>query len=154
MANARIGSHPSHGFQVAETIDTTSKQLTWNDSGKVFMCVQNGTADVEVYLPKLSTEIAGWHAKFILKTAAANDFFITAFGSAAAGSTSSDSDTIMMQAVFQNEDDAGLFASAADTVQFVGGASEAGNTVEISTDGTSWYGFGWARQVEDILAPN
>ncbi len=154
MANARIGSHPSHGYQVVETIDTTAKQLEWKDSGKIFMCVQNGTADVEIFLPKLTTEIAGWHAKFVLKTAAANDFFITAFGSAAGGSTDSDSDTIMMQAVFRDEDDAGLFVTAADTAQFVGGQADSGATIELFTDGTSWYGFGWARQAEDILGPN
>lgn len=154
MANARIGSHPSHGFQVVEQIDTTGKQLEWKDSGKVFMCVQNGTADVEIFLPQLSTEIAGWQAKFFLKTAAANDFFITAYGSSGTSDVSTgDSDKILLTSTFSTEDDAGVFATAADSIQFVGGQSEASNFVEVITDGTSWYAFGYARAAEDILAP-
>ena len=34
MANVKIGSHPSHGYQVAEAI-TKAKQLDGSDSGKV-----------------------------------------------------------------------------------------------------------------------
>ena len=135
MANARIGSHPSHGYQLAETIDTTSKQLTWNDSGKVFYCVQNGTADVEVYLPKLSTEIAGWQAKFILKTSAANDFWVTAFGSSSGGSTSGDSDTIVTVEL----GDTNTSDLAADSLKMVGGSAVAGDSIDICTDGTKWY---------------
>ena len=56
MANARIGSHPSHGYQVVETVDTT-KQLDRNDSGKLFML--NNSSSFTINLPKLSTEIAG-----------------------------------------------------------------------------------------------
>ena len=41
MANAQIGSHPSFGEQIVESIDTTGKQLVANDSGKIFMCDQN-----------------------------------------------------------------------------------------------------------------
>ena len=81
MANVKIGSHPSHGESVVEQIDTTGKQLTRSDSGKIFMCIQNSTADVVCYLPQLSTDMAGWNAKFVVKTASSKDFAIVAYGS-------------------------------------------------------------------------
>ena len=37
MANARIGSNPSYGYQLVESIDTTAKQLVRSDSGKVIV---------------------------------------------------------------------------------------------------------------------
>ena len=77
MANALIGSHPSHCFQVVEKLDS-NKQLTRSDSGKLFM-VEQQTSEVEVNLPKISTEIAGWHAKFILTATSDADFHISAF---------------------------------------------------------------------------
>jgi len=46
MANAKIGSYSSYGYSFVESIDTTNKQLTPGDSGKIWMCDQNGTADV------------------------------------------------------------------------------------------------------------
>ena len=64
MANIRIGSHSSHNYQVAEKI-TEAKQLNWSDSGKVFF-VEQGSGTYVINLPKLSEEICGWQAKFIL----------------------------------------------------------------------------------------
>ena len=149
MANARIGSHPSHGYCIVETLDTTLKQLGSGDSGKVFMCVQNGSADVEVFLPKLSTDIAGWQAKFVLKTAAANDVFITAFGSSAAGSTAEDSDSI----IALEEADTNTVSAAADAIGFVGGSATAGDWCELMTDGTSWYSHQHASADAGSSAP-
>ena len=128
MANARIGSHPSHGYQMVETIDTTAKQLEWKDSGKIFMCVQNGTADVEIFLPKLTTEIAGWHAKFIAAAAnGAHTITITAGGASTAF--------------------AGVTLQAGDTVEHTGTASaviaasdfKLGDFFEVMFDGTKFH---------------
>lgn len=135
MANARLGSHPSHGYTIVEYIDTTLKQLKSNDSGKVFMCVQNSSADVEIFLPEISTGIVGWHAKFVIAKASSNDFFITAFGSSAAGSTSGDSDSI----VALEEGDTNSVLTAADAIQFVASATTHGDWCEVFTDGKKWY---------------
>ena len=97
MANGIIGNHPSHCFQQVESIDTTGKQLTHADSGKIFMCDQNASAQVEVFLPKISTNIAGWYSKFILRTPSSNNFKIIPNGGVSAGGTSTDDDKIYFQ---------------------------------------------------------
>ena len=135
MANALIGNHPSHSYQLVESLDTTDKQLTPADSGKIFMCDQNSTADVVCYLPQLSTNIAGWHAKFVMRTVSSKDFAIVAYGSAHGGSTSGDSDTI----VYLEEADANTTVAAADAIEFTESASTAGDWCEIFTDGSKWY---------------
>ena len=134
MANALIGNHPSHSYQLVESLDTTDKQLTPADSGKIFMCDQNSTADVVCYLPQLSTNIAGWHAKFVMRTVSSKDFAIVAYGSAHGGSTSGDSDTI----VYLEEADANTTVAAADAIEFTESASTAGDWCEIFTDGSKW----------------
>ena len=135
MANIKIGSHPSYGYQTVEAIDTTSKQLLPSDSGKIFMCDQNSTADVVCFLPQISTNIAGWHAKFVLRTAAGNDFHICAYGNAAAGGTSGDNDTI----VYLEQATGASTAASADVIQFTATNAAVGNYCDIFTDGTSWY---------------
>ena len=135
MANAKIGSHPSFSLQVVESIDTTAKQLVPADSGKVFMCDQNSTADVVCFLPQISTSIAGWHAKFVMRSVSSKDFAIVAYGSAHAGATAGDSDTI----VYLEEADANTTDAAADAIEFTESASTAGDWCDIFTDGSKWY---------------
>ena len=135
MANVKIGSHPSYGYKVVEAIDTTSKQLLPGDSGKIFMCDQNSTADVVCFLPQISTKVAGWHAKFVMRTVSSKDFAIVAYGSLHAGSTAGDSDTI----VYLEEADANTTVAAADAIEFTESASTAGDWCEIFTDGSKWY---------------
>ena len=135
MANARIGSHPSYGYQLVESIDTTAKQLVRGDSGKVFMCDQNSTADCVCFLPQISTDISGWHAKFVMRTVSSKDFAIVAYGSAHAGATTGDSDTI----VYLEEADANTTEAAADAIEFTQSASTAGDWCEVFTDGSKWY---------------
>ena len=135
MANVKIGSHPSHGYSVVEAIDTTAKQLINQDSGKIFMCDQNSTADCVCYLPKISVGIAGWHAKFVMRTVSSKDFAIVAYGSLHAGSTDGDSDTI----VYLEEADANTTDAAADAIEFTESASTAGDWCEVFTDGSKWY---------------
>ena len=135
MANVKIGSHPSYGYSVVEAIDTTSKQLASNDSGKIFMCDQNSTADCVCFLPQISVGIAGWHAKFVMRTVSSKDFAIVAYGSQPGGSTAGDSDTI----VYLEEADANTTVDGADAIEFTESASTAGDWCEIFTDGSKWY---------------
>lgn len=157
MANAKIGSHPSYGYQLVQTLDT-SVQLTPSDSGKLFMCVQNGSADVIVKLPSLSAGIAGWNAKFILKTSAANDFGIVGYNSDAevgsAGSSGENDKINLYTNATLATGDAATVADGADIIYFVASVSEPGNMIEIQTDGTMWYAYAICRDVADILAEN
>jgi len=135
MANGKIGSHPSHGYSLVESIDTTAKVLTPRDSGKIFMCDQNAVSDVACWLPQLDTQIAGWHAKFVMRTVSSKDFAIVAYGSQPGGSTAGDSDTI----VYLEEADANTTVDGADAIEFTESASTAGDWCEIFTDGSKWY---------------
>ena len=67
MAREKLGSHPSHGFSVVEQIDSQGRQLDSTDSGKIFMLDQQSD-QITINLPPLSPSIAGWQAKFILRT--------------------------------------------------------------------------------------
>ena len=137
MANAKIGSHPSFGETLVESIDTTGKQLLPGDSGKIFMCDQNSSADVVCYLPQLSTKIAGWNAKFVIRTASSKDFAIVAYGSEHGGSTSGDSDTI----VYHELTDSNTTVAAADAIEFTESAADIGSFCDIFTDGSKWYAY-------------
>lgn len=134
MANARIGSHPSHGFQVAETI-TGAKQLNRSDSGKVFFVEQAGSTYV-INLPKLSTEIAGWHAKFFL-SAIDGKVEINGHGVVAGGGSTSGTDADLMYLVEIGHTEAK--AALSDGVAFDGSATTVGASIEIHTNGTHWF---------------
>ena len=135
MANAKIGSYSSYGQTFVENLDTTGKQLTPGDSGKIFMCSQNSTSDTVCYLPQLSTNIAGWNAKFVMKAVSSKDFAIVAYGSAHGGSTSGDSDKI----VVVEQGDNNTVATAADAIEFTESAATAGDCCDVFTDGSKWY---------------
>ena len=67
MANKRIGSMPAH-TTVVERIDS-AKQLVPGDSGKLFLCyAKTALAAYVINLPKLTEDIAGWQAKFLIVT--------------------------------------------------------------------------------------
>ena len=83
MARVKLGSHPSHGFKVAEILNA-SKQLTSHDSGKVFYFRQDlGNATFQ--LPKLGSGMAGWHARFILQTLGSYNVRVVGGGMAGTG---------------------------------------------------------------------
>ena len=135
MASTYLGNHPSHKYQVVERIDT-HKQLTWGDSGKLFACfssdAESATAlandNILVNLPKLSTEIAGWQAKFINATTTNEvSFQIIAFGQPDGGSSTAegvDSEKVSWLEMREDESpssnflaqtaDGGSFASSGD----------------------------------------
>ena len=149
MANARIGSHPSHGYQVVETIDTDGKDLDRSDSGKVFFCSQNSTAAVTVYLPSISTEIAGWHAKFILATASSNVFNIQ--GANSGGLETSSDDKIQVCFVGNGTSTGAGDQLGSDRAIFTATATQ-GDSIEVHCDGTDWYAIGITNIADGISA--
>ena len=95
MAHSSIGTHPSHGHTKIVSL-SSAEQLGSRDSGLVFMCTHSSAFTVN--LPKLSTEIAGWQARFITKASGA-DMHIMAWGLTSAGGTgdsgvTNDGDTV------------------------------------------------------------
>jgi len=150
MANARIGGYAGYDYNYVESFDTTGKQLLRGDSGKVFMCDQNSSADITCFLPQLSTSIAGFKVKFILRSASSYDVFIMAYGGNLDGSasTSGDADSINF---FESSDNASS-AITADGVYFVASAAVKGDWIEFFTDGTDWYCNAYAEDDAHITA--
>jgi len=140
MANAKIGGHSSYGYTFIESIDTTGKQLGSGDSGKIFLCDQ-GASNVSINLPKISSQITGWRAKFVIRDASAGHIFIIVYGEDAAGGTDGDADKI----VYLEEGDSNTTDSAADVIRLTGTDDPAtpkvkeGSWVEVFTDGSKWY---------------
>jgi len=152
MANALIGSHPSHGYAVVEQLDST-KQLTRSDSGKLFMCDQ-GASLVYISLPKMSTEIAGWNAKFMLRTLSTAKFIVQAHGAF----LDSDGDSVVGTGDIDDSDkmrylEIGANPTASlevDSFQFDDDANTTGAWAEVMTDGANWYTIAYARQDPDV----
>ena len=137
MANKSIGNHPSHKGQVVEQIDTTGKQLSQGDSGKVFMVTHSSA--VTINLPKVSAGIAGWNAKFVTKTSGAA-FSLLAWGLPVAGGTAAstnNADTVIIKEMATTDAGAAT-ATGQDGVTLASGAT-AGDSLDVFTDGTSWY---------------
>lgn len=125
MANAKIGSHPSFGNQLVESV-TSSFSLVPNDSGKVFIC--SGSA-CTLTLPALSTDIAGFHFTLINGESTiehgvgGGDSKI--FGYKVNETTTTDSNQIQ-------------YFNGVSDVTF-GNESNLGDKLECMTDGTNWY---------------
>ena len=139
MANVKTGSQASWNGDYVENLDG-AKSLAPGDSGKVFM-VDQGSA-FTVNLPKLSTNIAGWHAKFIVKTADSNAVHIMAWGLTSAGGTgdsgsTNDGDTVILKEMATTDAGAAT-ATSQDGVILASGAT-VGDSMEVFTDGSSWY---------------
>jgi len=134
MANVKIGSQASWNGDYVENLDG-AKQLAPGDSGKIFMVDQ--TAAFTVNLPKIGTDIAGWSAKFILKTAAANAVHIMAYGLTNAGGTAGDAETVILKEMATTDAGAAT-ATSQDGVLLASGAT-VGDSIDVFTDGTSWY---------------
>ena len=146
MANVKIGSQASWNGDYVENLDGT-KQLVPGDSGKIFM-VDQGAA-FTVNLPQIGTDIAGWSAKFILKTAAANAVHIMAYGLTNAGGTTGDAETVILSEYGSDTNDADsvtAHATRQDGGLFASGAV-VGDKIEVFTDGTSWYCTSLVAQV-------
>ena len=148
MANAKIGSQAGWNGNLVESI-TANKQLVPGDSGKLFICDQNSTADVLVNLPQVSTKIAGWHATFILSTNSSNDFLIMGYGLPAAGGTTADNDLINHRE-FATDGNSTTPGNAGDGIQFSNAGSEVGIKIELVTDGSVWFAYSFAKADADI----
>ena len=135
MANAYIGSHPSHGYTVVEKIDS-NKQLAWSDSGKLFMCHQQSGSNVLVNLPKLSSEIAGWSAKFVL--AAVGDEFLVASYGGTTSAAGTDAESVLFLEIGHTP----TSNDSCEGATFTATATRVGSMMEIFSDGTYWYLLG------------
>ena len=149
MANAKIGAHPSHGYQVAETI-TKAKQLAGGDSGKVFY-VDQGSATYVINLSQISTEIAGWHAKFFM-TAADASVEINGFGVVAGGSASTDTDIDDDKMYLVEIGHTEATVALSDGISWGGSASTVGSSIEIHCNGTYWFATGYGVIAADIVS--
>lgn len=137
--STKIGTHPSFGYQLVANI-SAAEQLTSNDSGKIFMVDQSNPFTIN--LPKLSTELAGWQCKFVMKTTGGNDIHIMAHGLTSAGGTgdsgaTNDGDVVIFKEIATTDNGAAT-ASSQDGVIFKNGAT-VGDSIDVFTDGTSWY---------------
>ena len=97
----------------------------------------DNTSAFTINLPKLSTAIAGWHCKFIVTTDGNQDVSLVAYGLAAAGGTTGDAETVVFRE-FPMADEAGAVTTGQDGAT-IAAASIIGDTVEVITDGSSWF---------------
>ena len=145
MANEKLGSYPSHGYQVVEQIDS-NKQLERRDSGKTFF-VDAGSGAIVVNLPELSTDIAGWQAEFVLRTLGAA-VQILSYGKPEGGDDTTD------KLVYNEIGHTEAHTPAADGIKFHSHATTIGALIKIHTDGVSWYARGLGVIANDLASVN
>jgi hypothetical protein len=115
-----------------------ARTLTAADSGKVFGV--NQASAYEITLPLAASAGAGWNAKFVLSTVAANAVTIA---------NNTDEDTIVGM-VAGGDGGAGSSAeSAVDEIVFISGA-QLGDQVEIFCNGINYFAKAVAHDVAHI----
>jgi len=115
-----------------------ARTLTAADSGKVFGV--NQASAYEITLPLAATAGAGWNAKFVLSTVAANAVTI-------ANNTAEDT---IVGMVAGGDGGAGSSAeSAVDEIVFISGA-QLGDTVELVCNGINYFAKAVAHDVAHI----
>ena len=125
MANAKIGSHPSYSYQLVDNIDS-SFDLSLSDSGKVLAL--DGTAAggaITVGLPTLSTAMAGFNVKLVVKTGTAAHIV-------------NDGNSKIHAHCVKSNASSDTRLSGVSSITFTT-ASAVGDIIEICTDGTLWY---------------
>ena len=115
-----------------------AKTLTAADSGKVFGI--NQASAYEITLPLAATAGAGWNAKFVLSTVAANAVTIA---------NNTGEDTIVGMTVGADGSAGSSAESAVDEIGIISGA-QLGDTVELVCDGTYYYAKATAHDVAHI----
>ena len=131
MANSRTGSTPTFAYGVVENLNA-AKQLLRKDSGKLFTL--DNTSAFTVNLPKLSSEIAGWHCKFLVTVDGSADVSIMANGLPAAGGTTGDAETVIFRE-FPLADEVGAAPTTSQDGVTVAAASVIGDSLDVITDG-------------------
>ena len=78
MANRKIGSSSSWGYQRVDYIDEGGTQLAPGDSGKIFVLDADMAASAQafIYLPLLADVDAGYTVKFIVDATTSNDLTV------------------------------------------------------------------------------
>ena len=132
---------PAH-TTVVERIDS-AKQLVPGDSGKLFLCyAKTALAAYVINLPKLTEDIAGWQAKFLIVTLESaivgkGAISILAYGMTAADTPSDAADKNTVYGVDISATTA--LISGKDGTQFAAAKAHAPSIMEWHTDGTTWF---------------
>jgi len=135
MANARIGPSVPFNSPIAETV-SEAKQLANSDSGKIFF-VDNSAA-FTINLPELSANMAGWNCKFVVSVDGSAVVSLMANGLTSAGGTVGDAESVIYRE-FQTVDATGTAYTSSQDGMTIAAASVIGDTVDVITDGTSWF---------------
>ena len=146
MANSRTGSTPTFAYGVVENLNA-AKQLLRKDSGKLFTL--DNTSAFTVNLPKLSSEIAGWHCKFLVTVDGSADVSIMANGLPAAGGTTGDAETVIFRE-FPLADEVGAAPTTSQDGVTVAAASVIGDSLDVITDGSSWFITAMVHEVAHV----
>ena len=115
-----------------------AKTLTAADSGKVFGV--NQASAYEITLPLAATAGAGWNAKFVLSTVAANAVTIA---------NNTGEDTIVGMTAGGDGGAGSSAESAVDEIVFISGA-QLGDTVELVCNGINYFAKAVAHDVAHI----
>tara|TARA_R100001463_G_scaffold8967_1_gene27042 strand:- start:676 stop:1107 length:432 start_codon:yes stop_codon:yes gene_type:complete len=115
-----------------------AKTLTAADSGKVFGI--NQASAYEITLPLAATAGAGWNAKFVLSTVAANAVTIA---------NNTGEDTIVGMTAGGDGGAGSSAESAVDEIVFISGA-QLGDTVELFCNGVNFFAKAVAHDVAHI----
>jgi len=115
-----------------------ARTLTAADSGKVFGI--NQASAYEITLPLAATAGAGWNAKFVLSTVAANAVTIA---------NNTGEDTIVGMTVGADGGAGSSAETAVDEIVFISGA-ELGDTVELFCNGVNFFAKAVAHDVAHI----
>ena len=111
--------------------------------------IEQGSSAYTVNLPKLSTEICGWQAKFCLsKLGSGTDTVaVVTFGSAVDGGLGPDQETVNF---LEMTHDGVVLNADCEGFEFDHNAATVGTLVEIHTDGTTWFVLGIGDISSDI----
>ena len=135
---AKLGRYSADRKKVV-ALTTTATEIQPAACGTIFM-LASGSADYSVTLPTVADAGQGWWAKFVLKTTNASNTDQVDIKQ----STSDSADIVNVTVLCGDQSDevvgSGPVQIAADGVTFDISACVAGDTVELFTNGTKWYG--------------
>ena len=134
-----IGSLPSFGYNLAETI-LAAKTLVNGDNGKVFYLDAAGGA----YTIELPSVRAGLHFRFFLQEHTPTGAITIAAGSAIIYGWIAEAE------VTTNDDAPGSATGTGISNIIIGTGADKGLFIELHCDGTSWYIMGMTESDGDI----